>query len=62
MSGRIVRRIATIIGIDHPWSLSVTPDGRHIVLSAPADPGHINYRVDDGRIGTLPTHLDRLVW
>jgi hypothetical protein len=61
-NGRVLRAIATIAGVDQAWSMSVTPDGRHLVLSAPNEQGPENFRIDDGAISQLPTTLQRLVW
>jgi hypothetical protein len=50
----------TFRGLQSPLvrSLSVVGDGAHALLSV--DGG--NYRIDNGVISVLPTHLDEIVW
>jgi hypothetical protein len=63
-TGRIGRRIATISGprAASGWSFSVSPDGLHFLISADAYEVTNDYRVDNGRVSQLPTHLDSVVW
>ena len=61
VTGRVGRQVEKMQGIHSAESLSVTADGRHFVLAASGEVD-VNYRVDDGTVSQLPTHLDRLVW
>lgn len=62
VTGRVVRRVATIEDVDSVRSLSVTDDGRHVLLSAVGFQTSGNYRVDDGIVSQLPTHLEQIAW
>jgi hypothetical protein len=61
VSGRIGRRIATIQGADRVDALSISADGQHILISGSGE-GAGNFRVDDGEVSQLRTHLDFIAW
>jgi hypothetical protein len=61
VTGRIVRRVATIQGTDRVVSMAITADGKHVVVSAPAE-GAGNYRIDDRKVSQLPTQLAVIAW
>lgn len=61
-TGRVVRRVATVRGGGQVRSLSVSEDGRHVLLSGPGETAPRNFRIDDGTISQLSTHLDDIAW
>jgi hypothetical protein len=64
VTGQVLRQIATFPGAELVRSLSVTGAGAHVLLAADlvGTGDFVNYRVDDGVVSQLSTHLDRLVW
>jgi hypothetical protein len=63
ITGRVVRRIATIGGVRvQVAAMSVSADGRHLLVSGPRDVDIGNYRIDDGVVSQLPTHLEQIAW
>jgi hypothetical protein len=62
VTGRVARQVATIRGVDQARSLSVTADGQHVLLAAFGDGEVRDFRVDEGVVSRLPTHLDDIAW
>lgn len=63
VSGRVVREVATVDGRSYADALAVTPDGRHLLLSAADDNRSMEaLRIDDGEVSQLPPPVTRGVW
>lgn len=63
VSGRVLREVATISGRGVVNSLAVTPDGRHLLLSAWDENRSLRVlRIDDGEISQLPPRIGGGVW
>jgi hypothetical protein len=60
VTGRVLRRVATIEGVDQARSLSVSDDGTHVLLSAVGFDADGTYRVDDGVVSKLPAYREHV--